>query len=478
MGIQSVSTGQSLLSSLIPTSYKNIGVSKSDLDVPSQYTPRPRRYSLSIPPSSIPPSLSTNVQSAQSEQVAAESKMKANIKTWVSPQRKQELEKLKSKLWTCVDIIPNKENRPGNYLVYRLENSLRTIEHGEGYDDKKILNALEAENLTYPGSEPLDYNLISLLNMPLEEKIDLYIRTLTRTQAVTTSNQSRFLQILDFFNYLTFSASSVEVLHQSYLKSSKEDSEYLNIINYFFRVSEVVRTLGFVSKDTKDGFFLQIPDRDALLYAYNELREKEKFLAPLDIHLCDTIVDDRTYIENFLSHTVIVAKDGAFVHDNVSHVIAAIMLLIQSSQNPGKEKYAKIDRYRFKIIKIFMPLVQSVWLVENALKDNTLKISDEEKKQLSEDLTQFQTHLSRLIDSTSTRDRLREALEFASIPERKWRKGDCALNPNHIRFLTDLYGDKLFTGDKISKVIQRIEGLANELKEAHKRQKELQNLGI
>lgn len=76
-----------------------------------------------------------------------------------------------------------------------------------------------------------------------------------------------------------------------------------------------LKRLGYGSKENQEGVFLELPDAEALS------RRWEKNHPGLEILSSEGVADDRTFIEAFFTHDLLISNGKEFVHDHIFHVV-------------------------------------------------------------------------------------------------------------------------------------------------------------
>ncbi len=103
------------------------------------------------------------------------------------------------------------------------------------------------------------------------------------------------------------------------------------IVNYLKSVD--FAPLGVNAGCGKEGVYLLLPDREALLGRWEKLREINPRLPKLDILESQGKASDRQFIEAFLRYDALISSGEEFVHDELIHVLPKLNALLSDPYN-------------------------------------------------------------------------------------------------------------------------------------------------
>ena len=96
--------------------------------------------------------------------------------------------------------------------------------------------------------------------------------------------------------------------------------------------------LGYAMKTEQTGVYLVLPDKEAFLARWKFLQKATPSLPEISIVSCPDVADDKTFIEAFYTHDVLLSRGKEFVHDHFAHLIRTIKLIF-SSGDDGNPTY-------------------------------------------------------------------------------------------------------------------------------------------
>lgn len=116
--------------------------------------------------------------------------------------------------------------------------------------------------------------------------------------------------------------------------------------------------LGVLSYKKSDGFYLELPDKEALETAWEKFKEEHPNLnlPTLDILSCKGIADDRAFIEAYLTHDILLSSQEEFVHDWSTHVLSRLQLIFELAKN-GKSYKAEKARLTKLIVNDYQKIL-------------------------------------------------------------------------------------------------------------------------
>lgn len=105
-----------------------------------------------------------------------------------------------------------------------------------------------------------------------------------------------------------------------------------------YQYGRLLNRLGFES----DGYYLHLPDREAFLERWENLREEREDLPALDILSSEGVASDREFIDAFFTHDFIISNGQEFVHDLTAHLMPTLIIILSEGNYKG---------YRSKLVK-------------------------------------------------------------------------------------------------------------------------------
>ena len=188
-------------------------------------------------------------------------------------------------------------------------------------------------------------------------------------------------------------------------------SEVANSLGNPFSL-KLLHELGYFIEDkglkySTEANIITIPDRDALLYRYNQLRTlpsgKWAHLPELSIISSEGIASDTLFVKALADNDGLISEGKEFIHDQMIHIIPLLMVALKGSsfyEEVQKEKTGKFQSYIAKIN-----------FIKNEIsKTNSSFLSAQQSKELRDNLPILETLLGALVDSIA-------ALEFTSTEE-------------------------------------------------------------
>jgi len=123
------------------------------------------------------------------------------------------------------------------------------------------------------------------------------------------------------------------------------------------------QNLGYSYKNDKSGFYLSLPDKEALEARFEKLRETRPGLQPLKIASSEGVADDLSFIEAYLKFDVLLSSSKEFVHDHFFHVMRTIDLMLFEPSYPDE---------RQRIREIVSKVLLSIKIAEEEIDKNKL----------------------------------------------------------------------------------------------------------
>lgn len=106
----------------------------------------------------------------------------------------------------------------------------------------------------------------------------------------------------------------------------------LHLFNPEYRHAAVLHELGYASYFQADGVYLYLPDREAVTARWQVLRRQHPELPELRILSHPGAAADKTFIEAFFTHDVLLSTEKEFVHDHFSHLIRTVIMMLTSGE--------------------------------------------------------------------------------------------------------------------------------------------------
>ena len=233
---------------------------------------------------------------------------------------KEECEAKSGQLWECVGRSPS---RFGGYIYH--------FQSKEPYNDwtphKELeirkTNAAKKVTEIQPAVESPPSNIIRYaLNLDVEQYVHL-------------EAQKQLKELTDEYGE-SFDTHFPDV---SALTKALYDKETLSIQG-FQQEAKALEPLGYRVLEINGQISIEFPDRQALLGAWQNLKEKhpEKNLPNLDILSIDGIAGDLAFTEAYFTHDVLLSTGQEFCHDHFSHVMIRLLRMLKGSSSYQSEK--------------------------------------------------------------------------------------------------------------------------------------------
>ncbi len=130
---------------------------------------------------------------------------------------------------------------------------------------------------------------------------------------------------------------------------------------------ELPKELGFSRSGQGKDMLVNLPDRDALMANWEQLRETRPELPPLDIATGEGIANDIEFAEAYFTHDVLLSSGKEFFHDWIAHVTPTLLQMVRlSSGNPtlGKPSFKK---ERARMVKILAKTYRTITIVKQEI---------------------------------------------------------------------------------------------------------------
>lgn len=206
------------------------------------------------------------------------------------------------------------------------------------------------------------------------------------------------------FNDLTAkSPEEAEKFRQALKEKKNEIFPAVEIDPYYFYkygggsnpFGRTLGDLGYKSKMEPGRICFWLPDREALLDRWENLRKDYKRLPELDIFSSDEdTTSDSEFIEAYLKHDILMSTKKEFVHDSTVHAIPILVNMINSSSG---------DSYREEMNKVKENIARSYRVIQAKKREimTNEEMSEIEKTPLMETLKQVETIFSSFVDGIS-----------------------------------------------------------------------------
>jgi len=202
-----------------------------------------------------------------------------------------------------------------------------------------------------------------------------------------------------------------------YIYAFKMKNEYYNRENHnvnfdalnkkadeIFPANELLNPEGlkFYDIHKKVGFaqvenVLYLPDREALMANWEQLRQEDPDLPPLDILSAEGISDDKEYVEAYFMHDVLLSSGKEFFHDCVLHVgptLAQMARLKNGTPETGKLSFKK---EKTRIVKMVAKFYRTLAIARLHMNEETRVKFEKEKI-----LEKMELMLGYVVDSFSS----------------------------------------------------------------------------
>lgn len=118
------------------------------------------------------------------------------------------------------------------------------------------------------------------------------------------------------------------------------------------------QALGYEMKVQKEGVFLVLPDKEAILSRWKFLKISRRELPNLKILSHPGLADDHTFIKAFCSHDALLSCSSHFIHDHF-HLLRTLILMFDSGRDDNPT-YGHERRRLVKLIKqAYRPIQQA-----------------------------------------------------------------------------------------------------------------------
>lgn len=252
---------------------------------------------------------------------------------------KEEIKKRDGHLWECI-------GRTFQGVGYIYQFKLREV-----YDDftpSELLEtrkkaALEKNLEINPAAEPrpqdiffLDENLSN--EILFQEELNI---------------ASRIFPVLPDFMYEGVSEEIKSITRRG-IESNRQELAKKQL-NTKLELRDDLKFLGYNCRCIPEGVYIDLPDQETLLSQWKLLQEKYPHLPDLSINSSEGVADDLSFVQSLFTHDALLSKGIEFVHDQGSHVLRLISLLL-STKNVSKE----FLKEHLKSIKAIMAIYKEI----------------------------------------------------------------------------------------------------------------------
>ncbi|MBS0654338.1 MAG: hypothetical protein JSR46_01045 [Verrucomicrobia bacterium] len=147
-----------------------------------------------------------------------------------------------------------------------------------------------------------------------------------------------------------------------------------------------------------DGDEFSLPDRTALLARWARLMEKHPTLPPLDIVSSEGIATDLEFVEAYMSHDGLLSSGKEFVHDQLTHLIPTLVLILSLTINNDTSCYVN---KKFNSVKCVMQFYRKIMIAKDQLSKGIPWMDPEIQAQAKKNFPQIETVLGHLVDYMS-----------------------------------------------------------------------------
>lgn len=196
-----------------------------------------------------------------------------------------------------------------------------------------------------------------------------------------------------------FPAIEPELTFCNYIFGSKEEAnkiletvgkEYIEKFGDIRLYSDDLKFLGYNFKTNEDGAVLMLPDREALLSNWKNLR-KVRDLPKLSVLSSEGIADDLSFVKAYIYHDALLSTGKEFVHDHTIHILSTITKILT-------EKSLYADKQSKMVAEISKNL-QKITIAKNQLKQNILTIESEKLDKLKQFFPVIEAYLGSFVDT-------------------------------------------------------------------------------
>jgi hypothetical protein len=149
-------------------------------------------------------------------------------------------------------------------------------------------------------------------------------------------------------------------------------------------------SLGYSFENDKNGTYLQLPNREALLARWQKLKAGSD-LPDLSIESSEGISDDLSFVKAYLKHDALLSTGKEFVHDHMTHILPTITRILT-------EKSAYQDK-KAEMVEMIKRNLRKIEIVKDLLKQNKVNIEKDELRKLKKYFPVMETFLGSFVDT-------------------------------------------------------------------------------
>lgn len=233
----------------------------------------------------------------------------------------EEIQNRSGYLWECIGRRPDQF---GGFLYeFKLRKEFDDVTVEE--DLKKHKEAIDRINKDYFPAVELSAAELSYLNsaIDMEKGID----------ELTQLKIDKIAQLI----FVTISPSaSEERIRKQTNEWHREKIRRATAKDY--KMFSEVKVLGYKMESKQGGFYLSLPDQEALKCRWEKIRRERKELPELDIVSIGEHTDGLEVVEAYLKHHGHLSNGNEFVHDSLVHLIPTLAEILVSGKN-GEPTY-------------------------------------------------------------------------------------------------------------------------------------------
>lgn len=160
-----------------------------------------------------------------------------------------------------------------------------------------------------------------------------------------------------------------------------------------FRKEAAQLGVGYSYDGEGKDMIVYLPDREALLANWNELRKQDPQLPQLTIATEEGIASDRDYAQAYFNSHVLLCSGKEFYHDSIVHVVPTLIQIKALKQEFSAE--------RERVVAMLSKLQKTIEVLEQEIQNNPGKHEDLEKERVVEKLGFLLGYLADVASSRS-----------------------------------------------------------------------------
>ncbi len=221
-----------------------------------------------------------------------------------------------------------------------------------------------------------------------------------------------------------------------------------------------LQALGYRSERKREGVYLYLPDREALLARWDKLREARPELPSLRILASKGIADDLSFVRAFFTHDALLSTGKEFVHDHLSHVITTLALILSAE---ARDKPTAFRSERSRLAHVLGKAYRRIMITKSLLENNIAEIPEEKLHLARQHLPKIEATLGTLADVVSSMGSYEETAEVdrASVYSQNlfFRAWD---DPNWKVYFERCFGEQNINTKELQAVWQMMEDFEEE----------------